>query len=234
MPPSSRKTVSNPCASRNAEAFSQRITPCTEHCHRSPTIPTKLSGREVRKFAEVRRVGALGAPEGADVGLVLVAYVEHEHIGVGDQPVPGFGIDARCHGCRWVEWSVEGHDFRALAHLQPLKDHVVGRRGGPLHVHAGKVAADHIDQGGTASRKGGVDSLRRKQNRSAQRTCRTGRLERVAQGTDVVNGMEAVERGYPSPRPGSGQLGQVRLPSPPRQGGDIGVLPKRSCQSTAV
>jgi len=159
-----------------------------------------LAPEPVGKFAEADRVRIDRAGESADFHFIIVAGVDHDCVGIGNQRVPVLRLDIGAHHAARVDVGLaHGHDLALQPHFHAVERHGAG--GGKLHVHIGAVGqgADRGQHRVDAFRRtgdGAVDPLVRQQQGAAHAMLVAQLLQRLAQVAIVVQAGKAIEGGH--------------------------------------
>ena len=153
------------------------------------------------------------ALERADRRLVVVARIDHRHVGRRDQVVPVLRIDIGAHDvARIGPRHAHGDDLALQPHLHPAEGHLGRGAFLPFQIGAARKCADmrqHRVDALPCPRDGPIDPFRRDQQRAANpmrlANCLQGRPKHVR----VLEPRELVKRGD-----GQHERGPTRLRAP--------------------
>lgn len=93
-----------------------------EHRDLFVLVGIEMGGDIFRKFSEGVGVRIDRAFEGTDFDFVLVAGVDDEYVGIGDELVPILGFDVGTDGCGRIDGGdAEGDDFLFESDFKPVE-----------------------------------------------------------------------------------------------------------------
>gem|GEM_PF-5616747 len=157
-----------------------------------------LGAEPVGELAEGAGVGLDGAFKGADLALIVVAGVDENGVGIGDQGVPVLRRNIGSHALDRVDVGLaHGDDLGLHPHLHTVEGHGLGRRIlqlQPLEPRQGAHAVDNASDVGFRPGDGAVDPLVRHQKRAAH--LRPAQVQQVqAQRRRIGHGRETIQGG---------------------------------------
>ncbi|MNJ39492.1 hypothetical protein D3C77_343660 [compost metagenome] len=187
-----------------------------------------LGAEPVGELAEGAGVGLDRALEGADLALVIVAGVDDDGVGIGDQGVPVLGRDIGPDALDRVDAGLaHGDDLGLHPHLHAVEGHGLGGRVlqlQPVKARQGAHPVDDASDRGPWPGDGAVDPLVRHQQGAAHLS--PAQLQQVqAQRRRIGHRGETVEGGHGEGRHrGNGRVDH-RLPiasgSAPRDANNV-------------
>ena len=171
------------------------------HLRRGRTVQqgAPLGAEPVGELAEGAGVGLDRARKGADLALIVVAGVDDDGVGVGDQGVPVLGRDVGPDALDRVDVGLaHGDDLGLHPHLHAVEGHGLRRRIfqlQPLEARQGAHPVDDAGDVGFGAGDGAVDPLMRDQKRAAH--LRPAQVQQMhPQRRRIGHGRETIQGGH--------------------------------------
>ena len=176
-----------------------------EHRHALVPEAPRIGAPPGGKLAKAAGAGIDRAFKRADGDLVVVAGVDDDDVGRGDQGVPVARRDVMPGpGARIDIGFAHRHDLALQAHLHAAEGHVCGGAFFPVEIVAAGQGADMIERRvdpGARPRDGAVDPLPREQQRPPHPHGLASRQKRCPERGGVVEGGEFVKGCHGEHRP---------------------------------